>query len=96
MVFFHSSPCPQWLNANAAKVNPFWFKDSIEILPGRYAVPENAGAAILRGKTDSGLELVMSKQFDINTYKTKYRLDARWGVVNLAPEMSGIMLFGQP
>jgi hypothetical protein len=38
----------------------------------------------------------MSKQFDIKTYKTYFRLDARWGVVNLQPEMSGILLFGQP
>ena len=85
-----------WLNVNAARINPFWYKDSIEILPGRYAVPENSCAAVMRGTTDSGLELVMTKQFDINTYKTKFRVDARWGVVNLAPEMSGIMIFGQP
>ena len=84
-----------WLNIADARVNPFWYKDSIEILPGRYAIPENAGAAVLRGTTDSGLELVMSKQFDINTYKTKFRIDARWGVVNLCPEMSGIMIFDQ-
>ena len=85
-----------WLNANAARINPFWYKDSIEILPGRYAVPENAGAAVMRGNTDSGLELVMSKQFDLKTFKTNYRVDARWGVVNLCPEMSGILLFDQP
>jgi hypothetical protein len=85
-----------WLNANAARINPFWYKGAIEILPGRYAIPEDSGAKVMRGTTDSGLELVMSKQFDINTYKTKYRLDARWGVVNLCPEMSGIMIFGQP
>jgi len=84
------------LNANAARINPFWYKDSIEILPGRYALPENAGAAIMRGNTDSGLELVMSKQFDIKTYETFYRVDARWGVVNLCPEQSGILIFNQP
>ena len=84
-----------WLNIDPAAINPFWHKDSIEILPGRYAVPENAGAGILRGKTDSGIELVMQKQYDINTMKTKYRLDTRFGVVNKAPEMSGILLFSQ-
>ncbi len=84
-----------YLNTVAASINPFWHKDAIEILPGNYAVPDNAGAAIMRGKTDTGLELVMQKQYDINTMKTKYRLDTLYGVVNKAPEMSGILLFGQ-
>jgi len=84
-----------WLNIDAAAMNPFWQKDAIEILPGRYAVPENAGADVMRGKTDSGIELCMQKQYDINTMKTFYRLDTRYGVVNKAPEMSGILLFSQ-
>ena len=84
-----------WLNIDAAAINPFWQKDAIEILPGRYAVPEGAGVSVMRGTTDSGLEVCMTKQFDINTYKTKFRLDTRFGVVNKAPEMSGILLFSQ-
>lgn len=84
-----------WLNIDAAYMNPFWQMDAIELLPGRYAVPDNAGAAVMRGRTDSGIELVMQKQYDINTMKTKYRLDTRFGVVNKAPEMSGILLFSQ-
>ena len=84
-----------WLNIDPSAINPFWYKDAIEILPGRYAVPENAGAAVMRGNTDSGLELVMQKQYDINTMKTKFRLDTRFGVVNKCPEMSGILLFNQ-
>jgi hypothetical protein len=84
-----------WKNLAAAAINPFWQKEALEILPGRYAVPEGSGAAVMRGSTDSGLELCMTKQFDINTYKTKFRLDTRFGVVNKAPEMSGILLFGQ-
>lgn len=84
-----------WLNIDPAAINPFWQKDAIEILPGRYAIASDAGASVMRGSTDSGLELVMTKQFDISTYKTKYRLDTRFGVVNKAPEMSGILLFDQ-
>ena len=84
-----------FLNTVAAGVNAFWHKDAIEILPGRYAVPSDAGASVLRGTTDNGIELVMTKQFDINTLKTKYRVDTRYGVVNKLPEMSGIMLFNQ-
>lgn len=84
-----------WLNIAAARINPFWQKDCLEILPGRYAVPENSGVAIMRGTTDSGVELVMEKFHDIKTMKTLYRLDTLFGVVNLNPEMSGILLFGQ-
>jgi len=84
-----------FLNDEAKPINPFWQKDAIELLPGRYAVPENAGAAVMRGSTDQGIELVMQKQYDINTMKTKYRLDTLFGVVMKQPEMAGILLFNQ-
>ncbi len=83
------------LNIAAAPINCFWQKDALEILPGRYAVPMDAGAAVMRASTDQGIELVMQKQYDVNTMKTKYRLDTLYGVVNKQPEMSGILLFGQ-
>ena len=84
-----------WLNIDPARINPFWQREAIELLPGRYAVPPNSGAAVMRGTTDSGIEVTMTKQFDINTYKTKFRLDIFFGVVNKAPEMSGILIFDQ-
>jgi len=84
-----------FLNTVAADINPFWQKDAIELLPGRYQVPTNAGAATMRASTEQGIELVWQKQYDINTMKTKYRLDCLFGVVNKQPEMSGIMLFNQ-
>lgn len=84
-----------FLNTVAASANPFWQKDAIEILPGRYAVPVDSGVAVLRASTDQGVELVMQKFYDINTMKTKYRVDTLFGVVNKQPEMSGILLFSQ-
>lgn len=84
-----------FLNTVTAAVNPFWQKDAIEILPGRYAVPTDAGTAVMRSTTDQGLEVVMQKFYDINTMKTKYRWDTRWGVCMKQPEMAGIMLFAQ-
>lgn len=84
-----------FLNTVAAAANPFWHKDALEILPGRYAVPTDAGVAVMRGTTDQGIELVMQKFYDINTMKTKYRWDTRFGVVNKLPEHSGIILFSQ-
>ena len=83
------------LNSTTAPINCFWQKDALEILPGRYAVPSDAGVAVMRASTDQGIELVMQKQYDVNTMKTKYRLDTLYGVVNKQPEMSGILLFGQ-
>lgn len=82
-----------WLNSAAANVNPFWYKDSIEILPGRYAVPTNEGAAIMRGTTDQGIEVVMTKQFNNSTFQSLYTLDVLYGVVNTNPEMNGILLW---
>ena len=84
-----------FLNTVANYVNPFWQRDALEILPGRYAVPSDAGAAVMRASTDQGIELVMQKQYDINTMKTRYRLDTLFGVVNKQPEMSGVIMFSQ-
>lgn len=84
-----------FLNTVSASVNPFWQKDAIELLPGRYAVPADSGAAVMRATTEQGIELVFQKQYDINTMKTKYRIDTLFGVVMKQPEMAGIMLFSQ-
>ncbi|WP_149945266.1 P22 phage major capsid protein family protein [Acinetobacter baumannii] len=83
------------LNTATAYANPFWHRDAIELISARYAVPANAGAAVLRATTDQGIELVFQKQYDINTMKTKYRLDTMFGVVMVNPEMAGIELFNQ-
>lgn len=84
-----------FLNTVTKPTNVFWQKDALEILPGRYAVPSDAGVSVMRATTDQGIELVMQKFYDINTMKTKFRMDTFFGVVNKQPEMSGIMLFSQ-
>lgn len=84
-----------WLNTAAGYINPFWHKDAIEILPGRYAVPADAGTAVMRASTEQGIELVMQKWYDINTMDIKYRVDTLFGVCNKQPEMTGLILFGQ-
>jgi len=84
-----------FLNTAAASVNCFWHRNAIELLPASLAVPTDAGADIMRATTEQGVELVMQKQFDINTQKTKYRWDTLFGVAMVNPEMAGIMLFSQ-
>lgn len=84
-----------FLNVASSNINPFWRKDSIELLPGRYAVPDGAGVDVLRASTDQGIELVMTKKFDPLTFQTLYTLDTLYGVVMTNPEMAGILLFNQ-
>jgi hypothetical protein len=84
-----------FLNIRAANINPFWHKDSIELLPGRYAVPSDEGVSIMRAATDQGIELVMTKRFDNSTFTSLYTLDTLFGVVNTNPEMNGVLIFGQ-
>lgn len=84
-----------FLNTATTTVNPFWVKDAIELLPGSYAVPANAGTAVMRGRTAQGIEVVFQKFYDINTMITKYRLDTFFGVANKQPQMSGCILFNQ-
>lgn len=84
-----------FLNTVTASVNPFWQKDAIELMPGRYSVPSDAGVQVMRATTEQGIELVMQKFYDINTMKTKFRWDIFFGVTMKQPEMAGCMLFSQ-
>lgn len=84
-----------FLNTVAANINPFWVQDAVEIIPGGFVIPENAGAAVMKASTDQGFQMQLMKQFDINTRKIFYRLDTFYGVNNLQPEMTGIILFSQ-
>ena len=84
-----------FLNSTTADYNCFWHKSAIELLPGRLAIPENAGVAVMRATTDQGLEVVMQKQFDIASSLTQYRVDVLFGTAMLNPEMAGILLFDQ-
>ena len=84
-----------WLNTTTADYNCFWHKSAIELLPGRLAIPENAGVAVMRASTDQGLEVVMQKQFAIASSLVNYRVDVLFGTAVLNPEMCGILLFDQ-
>lgn len=84
-----------FLNTVSARINPFWQKDALEIIPGKFVIPNDSGAAIMKASTSQGFELTMMKQFDIKTRKIFFRIDTFYGVVNKQPEMTGIMLFSQ-
>lgn len=84
-----------FLNTVTASANPFWHKNAIELMPGSYAVPDNAGVAVQRGTTDNGIELVFQKWYDIKTMTTLFRIDTKFGVTMVQPEMAGIIQFSQ-
>lgn len=84
-----------FLNTITNWVNPFWVKGALEILPGRLAIPSNAGAGVMAESTSQGFQIVMTKQFDIKTLNTFFRVDILFGVVNKQPEMTGLMMFSQ-
>ena len=44
-----------FLNITAASVNCFWHRNAIELLPGRYSVPGDAGVDVMRAATDQGI-----------------------------------------
>lgn len=84
-----------WLNTASSALNPHWKKDAIELLPGRYNVPVNAGVQVMRGSTDQGIEVTMSKWVKGETLNINYRVDVIFGVAVLNTEMCGIELFNQ-
>jgi hypothetical protein len=84
-----------FLNTAAGFLNPFWMRNSIEILPGKIALPSGSGVEIMRGSTKQGFELVMQKSVDIKTGQILCRYDTSFGVVNLQPQMNGVMMFSQ-
>lgn len=84
-----------WLNTAATAINPFWYKPAFELLPGRIAADSGAGMDVMRSTLENGLEVVMSKQWDIKKHQMIFRLDTKFGVVCVNPEMAGILLFNQ-
>ena len=84
-----------FLNVKAASINPFWRYDAIELLPARYIMPSNSGLAVMRATTDQGIDVLMTRQGDINTLNVKYRFDVMYGTVMTNPEQAGLMMFDQ-
>lgn len=84
-----------WLNTVAKPINPFWIEGGVELLPGRYEVPEGAGVEMARATTKQGIDLIMVGNFNHRTFKYEFRWDVFFGVCVLNPEMVGGQLFSQ-
>lgn len=83
-----------WLNTVTAPTNFFFRKGSIEVLPGRPEVPDDAGVKIMRADV-RGIPVTMTKWFDMKVMKQLVRFDVYFGVTNKQPEMSGVEMFNQ-
>lgn len=83
------------INTVRRAFNPAWHKDAIELVPGRHAHTADAGVPTLRASTAQGIEISFRKFEDIDTLLTKYRMDIRYGVTAVQPEMMGGQLFRQ-
>lgn len=82
---------------NTATVQPslFYCEEAVEILHGSFDLDGAPGASIERGTTESGIEIIFLKQFNINTLVNEYRLTF-WAAPHvLEPQMCGIYLPGQ-
>jgi len=84
-----------FLNTTTGRVNPFFIKKAVEIIPGSFAVEPEDGWAVLRGTTDLGIGITYVRQGSINDLTMKYRWDIDWGVGALNTEMMGIQMFSQ-
>jgi hypothetical protein len=63
--------------------------------PGRYSIPQGAGVSVIRSSTSQGIEVSFVKWVDGKTLQVFFRLDIRFGVSLMQPEMAGITLFSQ-
>lgn len=84
-----------FLNLDDRPINPFWHADAMYLIPGTIAIDENSSVAVMRERTEQGIELVYQKWVDGLTQKTFCRWDTKYGVADVQPEMSGILLFNQ-
>jgi hypothetical protein len=85
-----------FLNTANGFMNPFWHGDAVELLPGVLPIPPGRGVDVMSGTTDQGIPVRLSRWIAGETMVPRYRLDTYFGVVNLQPEMTGIMMFSQP
>lgn len=84
-----------FLNTARKGVNVHWHGQALVLTPGRYVIPDGSGVNYMRSSTEQGLEITMIKWVDGKTLEVFFRLDIRYGVSLMQPEMAGITLFDQ-
>jgi hypothetical protein len=84
-----------WLNTTAAELNPFFVKSNLLLIPGSFAVDDEAGWHVMRATTDLGVAITYVRQGEINDLSMKFRWDIDFGTALTNPQMAGAMAFNQ-
>jgi hypothetical protein len=84
-----------WLNTAEAPMSAFWENDSICINVGNLAVEGLSGVNVMRDVTDSGIQLIIANEGNVDNLSNKYRVTGFWGITNKDPLKNGIMLANQ-
>lgn len=85
------------INTDTVSPSIFWVKPAVELFHGRLNVDDlrEAGLAVEKATTDSGIEIIFARQGAIDTLEAKYRLTC-WVSPNvLVPDMAGVYLPNQ-
>lgn len=80
-----------FLNTAAVKTNIFWVNEAVSLNAGSLAVDESnfGGLNVMRGRTDSGIELIIANSGNLGTLKAEWRLTAFYGVTVRNPMQCG-------
>lgn len=80
-----------FLNTAAVKTNLFWVNDAISLNAGSLAVDESnfGGLNVMRGRTDSGIEIIIANSGNLGTLQAQWRLTIFYGVTVRNPQFCG-------
>jgi hypothetical protein len=84
-----------WLNTVSAELNPFFVKENLLLLPGSFAIQEDAGLLTMRAVTDLGIAITYARHAEINDLSLKFRWDIDFGTALTNPQMAGAIAFNQ-
>lgn len=86
-----------FLNTVTGKANPFWVKEAIELLPGKFNVDaiKRTNTEVMVDTTESGIMVRATKQYVQATDTVTLRYDAFYGVNMTLPEHAGVVMFNQ-
>jgi len=84
------------LNTDTVSPSIFWVKRAVNLFHGKLAVADlSPTVAVMRAKTDSGIEIVFARQGNIDDLVAKYRLSCWVNAHVLEPQMAGVYLPNQ-
>lgn len=84
-----------WLNTVTAPMSPFFRKEALLLIPGSFVVEQGSGVISISATTDLGIQVIYTRNTNINTLAQNARFDLRWGTALTNPEMAGCMMFSQ-